>query len=155
MHTVGIPTRQRRYRIALRTVLLLGRTLLFVGVAEDVMSGDRLVEFDRRMTLWFQARQSPVLTQILSLVSDTHGALAISIMAILLGVYLLWRREWQWLFTIALVLPGGMLMNVLLKQVFQRNRPKLNGAVSLLTDYSFPSGHVTAATLLMTCWLRF
>ena len=42
----------------------------------------------------------------------------------------------------------GMLMNLLSKQVFQRDRPRLSGAVSLLTDYSFPSGHVTAATLL-------
>jgi membrane-associated phospholipid phosphatase len=69
-------------------------------------------------------------------------------MGVLIGLYLLWRREWRWLITLALVLPGGRLTNVLLKQVFQRDRPTLNGVVSLLTDYSFPSGHVTAATLL-------
>ncbi len=40
-----------------------------------------------------------------------------------------------------------MLVNVLLKHVFLRDRPTLSDHILTLASYSFPSGHVAAATL--------
>lgn len=48
----------------------------------------------------------------------------------------------------ALAVPLGMLLNVLLKHIFQRARPSFEHPLLSLTTYSFPSGHTAAATLL-------
>jgi undecaprenyl-diphosphatase len=47
-----------------------------------------------------------------------------------------------------LVVPGGVLLNELLKVTFQRARPKLDYPVLAWTGYGFPSGHTMIATLL-------
>lgn len=48
---------------------------------------------------------------------------------------------------VAFVVPGGMLLNVLTKFIFQRARPSFIDPILTLDSYSFPSGHVSAATL--------
>jgi membrane-associated phospholipid phosphatase len=44
--------------------------------------------------------------------------------------------------------PGGALLNELLKVAFQRARPKFDIPILVLKDYGFPSGHTMIATLL-------
>lgn len=61
---------------------------------------------------------------------------------------LLWRRrESHWLPALGLAVPGGLLVNVLLKQLFQRARPVFEDPLLTLSTYSFPSGHTAGATL--------
>ncbi len=128
-------------------LLFIGATWLFAGIAEDVVTGDPLIDADRKISAWFHAHATPALTWGMLLVTNTHGTIAISIMGLAFGLYL-WRRRLScWLVTLAFVLPGGMLLNVLLKQIFRRDRPSLDTALLSLSTYSFPSGHVTGATL--------
>jgi undecaprenyl-diphosphatase len=49
---------------------------------------------------------------------------------------------------VALCVVGGMLTNTGLKNIFDRTRPHFDPALAQAYGYSFPSGHVTAATLL-------
>jgi undecaprenyl-diphosphatase len=59
----------------------------------------------------------------------------------------MWRqRAHYWLLALLFSVPGGMLLNVALKHVFQRARPVLEDPLVTLATYSFPSGHTTAAT---------
>jgi undecaprenyl-diphosphatase len=80
-------------------------------------------------------------------ISDSHGVMAISFYLLLLTIHLSWRREWVWLAFLACSVPGGMLLNETIKHLFQRTRPSLDQALEVLPSYSFPSGHVTGATL--------
>ena len=134
-------------RLTLSVLLFLGATWLFAGIAEDIVTGDPLVEVDRQITQWFRAHATPGLTRWMLIITNAHGTTGISVLGLLFGLYLLWRRNWYWLLTLALVLPGGMLPNLLLKQIFRRDRPILEEPLLSLLTYSFPSGHVTAATL--------
>jgi undecaprenyl-diphosphatase len=59
-----------------------------------------------------------------------------------------WRRERYALLALFLALPGGMLLNVLMKDVIQRQRPTFTDPLLTLTSYSFPSGHALGSTLL-------
>jgi membrane-associated phospholipid phosphatase len=43
--------------------------------------------------------------------------------------------------------PSGMVLNALTKLAFQRARPSFDNPILTLSSYSFPSGHVAAATL--------
>ena len=135
-------------RLTLSALLFIGATWLFAGVAEDVVTGDPLVEADQVITHWFQRHSAAGVTRWMSLVTDAHDFIPISALGLAFALYLGWRREGYWLLALLLVLPGGMLLNLLLKQVFQRGRPILDEPLPGLASYSFPSGHVTGATLL-------
>jgi len=133
--------------LTLIVVLFVGAIWLFGGVAEDVVTGDPLVRLDVKIADWFHARTSPHLTRFMLVVTDAHGTQAMSFMTAALALYLGLRRQWYWLLTLVFVAPGGMLISVLLKRLFMRNRPDLDDPILTLVSYSFPSGHVTGATL--------
>lgn len=121
---------------------------LFGGIAEDVVTGDPLTLVDAQLAAWFHVNARPDLTQVMLLITRLHGAVGISVLAFGLGAVMVWKRDWYWLAALVLTLPGGMLLNVLTKHAFGRERPSFIDPLLSLGSYSFPSGHVTAATLL-------
>jgi len=134
-------------RLTLSVALFIAATWLFAGVAEDIVTGDPLVEVDRQITRWFHAHATPGLTRWMIVISDAHDVTVISVFGLAFAAYLTWRRQWHWLIALVIALPGGMLCNLLLKQIFRRARPSLDEPLLTLATYSFPSGHVTGATL--------
>jgi undecaprenyl-diphosphatase len=61
---------------------------------------------------------------------------------------LLRKRLKTWALAFSLSVAGGMLLNVLLKGLFERARPTFDTPILTLTSYSFPSGHTMLATTL-------
>jgi membrane-associated phospholipid phosphatase len=133
--------------LTLTVVLFVGAVWLFAGVAEDVVTGDPLVKLDVKITDWFHARTSPFFTRFMLIVTDAHGTQGMSFLTAALALYLGLRRKWYWLLTLVIAVPGGMVISMLLKQLFMRNRPDLRDPILTLASYSFPSGHVVGATL--------
>ena len=89
-------------------------------------------------------------------VSLLHSTLGILTLSLLLATYWLHIKAWDWMLTLALIVPVGMLLNVLLKSIFQRARPTFDVPLLTLSSYSFPIGHAAAATLfygVLTAWL--
>jgi undecaprenyl-diphosphatase len=121
---------------------------LFGDIAEDVVTADPTVVFDRQVGRWFHAHQIPWLNEFSSGISQLFGGPAVTGATVLLLLYVLWRREWRWMITVICVVPGGMLVNGILKVAFHRARPTLSTLTAVLHTYSFPSGHVMAATLV-------
>jgi membrane-associated phospholipid phosphatase len=134
-------------QMAVGVVVFTVGAWLFRGIAEDVMTGQPLVALDLRAERWFHSHQTPWLDRTLSRVSQVHEWRGISGATLLLLLYLLWRRNWRWLTTVICAVPGGMLLDTILKLAFHRARPTLSDLTAVLHTYSFPSGHVMAATL--------
>lgn len=134
-------------QLAAGALALTGFAWLFGGIAEDVVNGDPLTALDAQLAQWFNGRATPAFTHAMALVSDLNDVLAISVLAVLTAAVLAWRRAWSWLLVLALTVPGGMLINVLMKFAFHRARPSFDHPLLVLTSYSFPSGHVAGATL--------
>jgi undecaprenyl-diphosphatase len=80
-------------------------------------------------------------------VSLMHGIAGICILTGLFALYLLWRRDRYWVLALVLAVPGGMLLNVLMKYAFHRERPRFDDPLVTLSTFSFPSGHTAAATV--------
>ncbi|MEP6823953.1 MAG: phosphatase PAP2 family protein [Ramlibacter sp.] len=135
-------------RLTVSVLLFIAATWLFAGIAEDVVTGDPLVLADQQITEWFHAHATPGITRWMLLVTHAHGTLGISLMGLALALYLTWRRIWSWLLTLAVALPGGMVLNVIFKHIFRRTRPSFDDPLLTLLSYSFPSGHVTGSALL-------
>lgn len=126
---------------------LLLASVLFGIIAEDIVTGDPLVALDLRIAAWLHAHAAPGLTRFLLLITNAHGTLGIVLMAAVFAGVLAIRREWFWLLTLAIAVPGGMLFNVALKYAFHRTRPSFDDPLLSLATYSFPSGHTAGAML--------
>jgi undecaprenyl-diphosphatase len=128
-------------------LILIGGSWLFGGIAEDVVHGDPLTVVDADVAAWFHAHAVPALTFVMMVVTNLHGTSGITVFSLIMTLYLVRIRAWDWLLALVLVVPGGMLLNVLTKHAFARTRPSFAEPLLTLTSYSFPSGHVAAATL--------
>ncbi|WP_149539426.1 phosphatase PAP2 family protein [Siccirubricoccus phaeus] len=76
------------------------------------------------------------------------GGMAVLSLAGLLALgALLLRRAWRAAWLLLLALPGGMLLNTLLKQGFDRPRPELVDRLTEVQTASFPSGHAMLSAI--------
>ncbi len=121
--------------------------LLFVAIAFDVLAGGRLTMVDTRLANWLHLHASPSLTVIMRACTEMAAAPAIAVLGVLASVVLAARRSWTRFATLVMVLPGGVLINEILKLAFHRPRPHFAHPLVTLTSYSFPSGHTNAAVL--------
>lgn len=129
-------------------VTLLMAALVFGHIAEDVFTADTIVTLDLQVSAWFHAHATPALTAFFLVFTNLHGTVGALALALLFTVFLAQKRAWDWVLRVALAVPLGMLLNVLLKNIFQRVRPSFEQPLLTLSTYSFPSGHTAAATLL-------
>lgn len=126
---------------------LVAAVAVFSEIADAVGEGDDIARYDERISQWFYEHAFEPLTTFLLGVTHLHGIPAMSVLSALLGLWF-WRRHAPyWLLATAICVPGGMLLNVLLKHVYQRARPVFDEPFLTLATYSFPSGHTAAATL--------
>lgn len=120
---------------------------LFGAIAEDVVDRDPIVYTDLAISTWLQQHRTPALTPLMLGVTQLHSHVGIAALASLLGFYLYRRRAYYWLSALVVALPSGMILNALLKLIFQRPRPALDTPLLHLATYSFPSGHTLNATV--------
>ena len=137
----------RGLNVALGAIVIIAAAWLFGGIAEDVVTGDPLTKVDVQLAEWFHRHAIPAVTTFMLMVTHAHSMAGIVAFAIILAVVLIWKRERYWLIVLALVVPGGMLLNVATKYAFHRARPSFHDPILTLPTYSFPSGHAAAATL--------
>lgn len=102
---------------------------------------------DVPVSAWFHARADTAVTAFMLFISQWHSMSGILLMSAILGV-ILWRagQRW-WLLSLLLSVPGGLLLNVLVKNIVRRPRPQFEDALLALKTYSFPSGHTAGATV--------
>jgi undecaprenyl-diphosphatase len=123
-------------------------TLTLGEIAEDVRNGEPLTVADVQLSNWLHTHGSASLTTSMLVVTSFGSTVVVSCLAVLFGLYLLWRRQPYWLTAMVLSVFGGMGVNKLLKFVVHRARPHFNDPILSLTSYSFPSGHTMMATVL-------
>ena len=134
--------------LTIGTVFFVGAVWLFGGIAEDLITGDPLILVDEFISEWFRSHATPRFTVGMQLVSALASTAAISILFAIMSCILLWKRLWYSLIGLVLVVAGGMLLNVLLKDLFGRARPGWADPSMALSDPSFPSGHTMMATII-------
>ncbi len=134
-------------QLSAAVAILLGASWLFGGIAEDVVTGDPLTLVDAQLAQWLHMHADPQLTRFMLVVSHLHDPWVLSVVVLCLALVLLYKRNWAWLASVVLAIPGGMLLNILMKLAFQRARPTFDAPLLTLVTYSFPSGHAVAATL--------
>jgi undecaprenyl-diphosphatase len=142
----GEATDLRRWRILLAVSLIV-----FVGIALEVLFGEAFVIVDQQMAQRLVAHGPDAWTLAMQWLARLHGVAGIAVVGALWAAWLGWRGETVRLATLALIVGGGLALNGLLKQVFQRHRPVFDDSVAVpldtLATYSFPSGHVSGSVV--------
>jgi membrane-associated phospholipid phosphatase len=123
-------------------------TLTLGEISEDIINHEPITVADTQLSNWLHTHTSPLLTNVMFLITSFGSTVMVTCIAVALGLYLLWRRQLYWIAALVLSVPGGALLNRLLKYVFHRARPHFSDPILTLTSYSFPSGHTMIATVL-------
>lgn len=110
---------------------------------------------DHQIAGWFHAHLTQAFVNLLRAFSEPGSAQWIGMVLFLAVIFLAWKRAWPTLVTMIVAVPGGMLLNELLKLAIHRHRPFLDGWFVDWSGYSFASGHTIGATLLYGQLLLF
>lgn len=130
--------------------MLLIATAIFAHMAGAVVAGAPITQLDVEVANWLHAhaRANDGLRGFLLVLTHVHGTPGILAMALLVGIWLFRRGHRYWTLALVASVPGGQILNVLLKHTFERARPHFVEPILELSTYSFPSGHAMGATVL-------
>ena len=137
-------------------LIFIAATAGFSLIAAAVVSHAGITARDIQIDQWLHVHRDPGLVWVMRAVSVLDGIAGTLLMTLVLMLWFWRRRAWTDLKTFVFAIPGVMLLNGLLKQVFCRPRPHLADPLTSLTSYSFPSGHVSQSTVfygLLATWL--
>ena len=110
---------------------------------------------DHQVAGWFHGHLSQAFVNLLRVFSEPGSGQWIGLVLFVAVIFLAWKRAWPALVTIIVAVPGGMLLNELLKLAVHRHRPFVDGWFVDWSGYSFASGHTIGATLLYGQLLLF
>ncbi|HEY6830438.1 MAG TPA: phosphatase PAP2 family protein, partial [Gemmatimonadaceae bacterium] len=63
--------------------------------------------------------------------------------------FLVVKKRYRWAIYLAITAGGGALLNMVLKNYFERSRPALAQMLRHASGYSFPSGHAMGSTVVL------
>lgn len=121
---------------------------VFVFAVYGAFFSDPLGGLDQTIIDYAKANRTPFGTSIMEVVSALGSLPFVSFLVVSLGVLFAGTRRIGELIALILAVPGGMLINLFLKWAFHRPRPSGAELAQPYTEFSFPSGHTGAATLL-------
>jgi membrane-associated phospholipid phosphatase len=110
--------------------------------------GNPVAGIDHGVAAWFHARLTHTFVAVLRAITEFGSSEWIAIVLSLSVLLFLFKRWWLSLATLVVTVPGGMLLNELVKILVHRHRPFVDGWFVDWSGYSFASGHTIGATLL-------
>ena len=122
--------------------------LAFLLLAYQVVQQGPAAALDLRLAQWLHAHATPATTEALIAVTQMHAPAGIAVLAAGMAIYMALKRDHYWLLAVLLAMPAGMILNVLLKNLFERSRPVFEQPLVMIATYSFPSGHAAYSTML-------
>ena len=103
---------------------------------------------DHEVAGWFHAHLTHTFVSVLRAFTEFGSSEWIGVVLFFAVLFFVWKRWWPSLVTLIVAVPGGMLLNELVKVLVHRHRPFVDGPFVDWSGYSFASGHTIGATLL-------
>lgn len=116
---------------------------LFAELTEDLLRNE-FSHFDDNFELWVHSFANPVFDLIFNFFTTLGSAWGVTLITAIPFLLLVWRKHYFSASILLLSVLGGLLINFVLKELFQRPRPDLwESTFARPTSFSFPSGHAT------------
>ncbi len=138
---VPVPFRRWPGLFALLGLAISGFLLaVFVHLARETIFYHEADFFDQVIIWLTRYYANPALDRIMVVITYIGSGYAYAVLGPLCLVGLLVWRRWREGFSLTICLAGAVVLNFLLKHLFERTRPDVFRVVSE-SGYSFPSGH--------------
>jgi undecaprenyl-diphosphatase len=120
-------------------------SLMLFSLVAIMIRADRLVDFDLTVITAVQSHEAPFITSIMKFFTEIGSTKIVVILClfIIFFLYKVLHHRMELLLFIGVV-AGSPILNLLLKETFQRARPDLHVLIEI-GGYSFPSGHAMNA----------
>jgi membrane-associated phospholipid phosphatase len=112
----------------------------FATIAHEVLDSETYA-FDKSILLYLRSLHDPVRDRIMLALTFFGEPNLLLMLSVSLGIMLWVRQHRSEAITIAITGAGAVGLNMLLKQLFARDRPQLWERAVEVRFYSFPSGH--------------
>jgi undecaprenyl-diphosphatase len=146
------PARKESVSLLVAATLLIGGTWLFLGVVEDVVTRDTLVNVDQSIYETLQAMRTGWFDDVMIVLTELGSAYVVIPVIVAAALWLAIVRRWQTLgYWIAAVVFAEVWV-IALKYGLERARPQTR--YELVDPYSFPSGHA-AMSIVVYGFLAF
>ena len=119
----------------------------FAQLADEVREQDTLW-FDEAALRAINVLATPWLDSSVVALTQLGGPIGVIVLTAGFTALLWMRNKRRFAVQLAVGVGGAVLLNVMLKTVFQRDRPQLWERIVTENSYSFPSGHAMASAAL-------
>ncbi|MBU9720135.1 MULTISPECIES: phosphatase PAP2 family protein [Bacillaceae] len=115
---------------------------------------DQLVLFDQRLISLAMSVATPSIMSAMELITKIGSGEIIIVLTVLIGITLMVKKMWAYTILLFTLNFGGIILNFLLKILFQRERPGEMSVIEVfgysleISSYSFPSGHTMRVSIL-------
>lgn len=125
--------------IFLGGLIILITTFLLADLTKDTLFDNEILQFDTNFSQYIYSFRTPELTTFMIFISWLGADFILAVSAIIL-IFFTWKKHKEESKVFSVMLLFGALLNLLLKEIFRRQRPTFDPLITL-TSYSFPSGH--------------
>lgn len=111
--------------------------------------------YDHTMIQWVDKMSTPVILSMMDVISMIGSSEVILLLTAVIAAILLYKKAWFNSIFFLTVSVGGVVLNFVLKVLFQRERPGEMSYIEVfnvsleIPSYSFPSGHTMRSTILL------
>lgn len=151
-----MPPLQLVLRMGLGALAIVGASMAFAELADEMGDGEGLGRFDEAVAARLADTLAPAVLQVFALLTHLGDVIVLTLVSVAAIVWLLRQRRWRLALAFGLVTAGGGVLNRILKSVFERVRPLHEHGMGVVADgYSFPSGHSAGSAVVygMLAWL--
>lgn len=141
------PARKETKALAISAAVLVGAVWMFLGVLEDIVSGDPLVRADTAVYALLQSLRTSPGDAVMVAVTELGDSSVVVTVTIVVLLWLAWHGAWRtaayWVAAVAL----ASVFNTAIKVALNRPRP-VEDFYSGWSAFSFPSGHATVNAVM-------
>ncbi len=117
----------------------------FVGITQQVVTSAPITKIDVAFDNFLYSIRTPAMAQVFYSITWFANQMTIIVLATLSLLYLYFKKEGAYLYSLALTLAGTETSVYLIKIFINRQRPLADIAYYIESSLSFPSGHASIA----------
>jgi len=144
--------RQHRIGFLLAIMVIFWTPVVILAKIAGEIIEKEPIGFDIAILNWLHAHSNAFFDQFFLIVTELGGIIAVVLVTLFLTIYLwVYKKRRRAALTLAFGVGGAAAANIVLKALFQRERPSLWHPSVVETSFSFPSGHAMASAALIAC----